>query len=126
MNSGMGTDYTLEFNVSYIHVIHPPDYEITPKGLEKLYQELAEICRTYNCNKVLAEGTHMKRRMDSTDAIESGFQALKAIPGLKLAICSHAYVPDRTTQLYIDIAHNRGAQIAFFREKEKALAWLGA
>ena len=109
--NGMGTNFTLTFNGTYIHIVHAPDYEITPKGLERLYKELAQACRTYNCNKVLAESTNPKRRMDSTDAIESGFQALNAVPGLKLAICSNEYVPDRTTHLYTEIVHNRGAEI---------------
>ena len=121
----MGTDFSLEFNGAYIHVIHPPDYEITAKSLEKLYKELAQACLKYNCRKILTESTDPKRLIDSSDAIESGFQALNAVPGVKIAICICEYVPDRTSQLYTDIVHNRGGQIEFFNDKEKALTWLG-
>jgi len=122
--TGMGTDFTLEFNGAYIHVIHPPDYEITLKSLERLWKELAQACQKYNCRKILTESTQPKRRMDTTDAIESGFQALNAVPGVKIAICIYEYVPDRTSQFFSDVVHNRGAQIEFFNDKEKALEWL--
>jgi len=121
----MGTDISLEFNGKYIHIIHPPGYEITPKSQEKLWRELSQACRKYKCQKVFAEGTTLTRQMDSTDAIESGFQALNVVQGLQLAICVCEYVPDKTTQLFTNIVHNRGAQVEFFNDKKKALEWLG-
>ena len=121
----MSLDVSLEFNGNYIHIIHPPDYEITPESQDKLWTELSLACRKHNCLKVLAEGSDQKRQMGSMDAFQSGSRASQSIPGLVMAICIYNYVPDETTQFFINVAHNRGARIEFFKDKRKALEWLG-
>jgi hypothetical protein len=121
----MSKDFSLEFNGKYIHIIHSPDYEITPESNDKLWAELSKACRKYKCLKVLAEGPAQKRKLSSMDAFESGSQASETIPGLMLAICIHEYTPDETTKFFTDVAYNRGARIEFFNDKKKALQWLG-
>jgi len=121
----MSTDFSLEFNGKYIHIVHSPDYEITPESNDKMWKTLSEACRKYKCLKVFAEGPTQKRRLSSLDAFQSGSQASEFIPGLKLAICIYEYTPDETTEFFKNVAYNRGATIEFFNDKQKALAWLG-
>ena len=121
----MSSDFSIDFNGKYIHIIHAPDYEISPESNEKMWKELSQACKKYKCLKVFAEGATQKRKVTSLDAYQSGTQAAEAIPGLKLAICIYEYSPDETTQFFKNVAFNRGANIEFFNEKKKALTWLG-
>jgi hypothetical protein len=121
----MSTDFSLEFNGQYIHIIHAPDYEISPESNDKLWAELALACRKHKCLKVLGEGHKQKRKLSSLDAFQSGSQASESIPGLKLAICIYEYTPDETTEFFKNVAYNRGVRIEFFNDKKKALKWLG-
>lgn len=122
----MSMDFFLEFNNKYIHIIHAPDYEVTPESLKKLWTELAEACEKYHCLKVFAEGfTPPKRQIKTMDALESGSRASRSIPGLMLAICFKDYIPDKITKYFTDVAYNRGALIQFFANKKEALEWLG-
>lgn len=121
----MSTDFSLEFNGKYIHVIHAPDYEISPESNEKLWKELSSACQKHKCRKVFAEGQTQKRRVTSLDAFQSGSQASESIPGLTLAICIYDYTPDETTEFFKNVAYNRGVRIDFFKDKKKALEWLG-
>ena len=121
----MSADFSLEFNGQYIHIIHAPDYEISPESNDKLWAELAKACRKYKCLKIFAEGATQKRRVSSLDAYQSGAQAAESIPGLTLAVCIYEYTPDETTKFFTNVAHNRGVRIEFFKDKKKALDWLG-
>jgi hypothetical protein len=121
----MSADFSVEFNGKYIQVIHAPDYEISPESNEKLWAELSQACRKYKCLKVLAEGPSQKRKISSMDAFQSGSQASESIPGLNLATCISEYTPDETTEFFKNVAYNRGANIEFFKDKKKALDWLG-
>ncbi|HQI73411.1 MAG: hypothetical protein KBG22_13460 [Smithella sp.] len=121
----MSSDFSLEFKGKYIHIIHAPDYEISQESNKRLWMALAEACREYKCLKVLAEGSTQKRKVTSMDAYESGAQAAESIPGLKLAICIYEYTPDETTEFFKNVAYNRGVRIEFFKDKKKALDWLG-
>ena len=112
----MSTNFSLEFNGKYVHIIHPPGYEITPESQDKLWKELSQA---------FAEGPTQKRKMRSMDAFQSGSQASQSIPGLMLAIYIKGYIPDETTKFFINVAYNRGARIEFFNDKKKALQWLG-
>lgn len=121
----MSTNFSLEFNGKYIHIIHAPDYEISPESNEKIWRELSQACKKYKCLKVFAEGAAQTRRVSSLDAYQSGLQAAESIPGLAMAICIYDYTPDETTEFFKNVAFNRGATIEFFNDKQKALTWLG-
>jgi len=121
----MSSDFSIEFNGKYIHIIHAPDYEISPESNEKMWKELSQACKKYKCLKVFAEGQRQTRRVTSIDAFQSGSQAAEFIPGMMLAICIYEYTPDETTQFFKNVAYNRGATIEFFNDRTKALAWLG-
>ena len=121
----MGKGFSIEFNGTYLHIIHSPDYEITPESNEKLWSELSQACQKHKCRKVFAEGIHQKREITSMDAFDSGSKASQSIPGLLLAVCIYKYTPDETTEFFKNVAFNRGARIEFFNDKKKALDWLG-
>ena len=121
----MSSDFSIEYNGEYIHIIHAPDYEISPQSNDKMWRELSQACKKYKCLKVFAEGASQARRVTSLDAYQSGAQAAEFIPGLTMAICIYEYVPDEITDFFKNVAYNRGANIEFFNDKKKALAWLG-
>jgi len=120
----MSSDFIIVFKGTYIHVIHAPDYEISPESNDRLWTALAKACKECNCLKVFAEGQKQTRRMTSIDAYQSGDTVAGSIPGLKLAICIYEYTPDETTKFFKNVAYNRGAVIEFFNDKQKALEWL--
>ena len=121
----MSYDFSIDFNGKYIHIIHASDYEICPESNEKLFKEMSQACKKYNCRKVFAEGLTQKRRITSLDAFQSGSLVSESIPGLTLAICIYKYTPDETTEFFKNVAYNRGVRIEFFKDKKKALKWLG-
>lgn len=121
----MSSDFIIVFKETYLHVIHAPDYEISPESNDRMWRALAKACKEFNCLKVFAEGQKQTRRITSIDAYQSGDTAAGNIPGLKLAICIYEYTPDEITQFFKNVAYNRGAVIEFFNDKQKALEWLG-
>ncbi|HNZ64266.1 MAG TPA: hypothetical protein PKJ10_00400 [Smithella sp.] len=121
----MSSDFSIEFNGRYIHVVHAPDYEISPESNDKLWSAIAKASRKHKCLKVFAEGASQTRKVTSMDAYQSGALAAENIPGLTMAICLADYTPDEMTRFFTNVAYNRGARIEFFNDKKKALAWLG-
>ncbi len=122
----MSINFALEFRGDHIHIQHPPDYEITPKGQEKLWAELAEACKKYDCRRLLAEAsTPPRRRMGTVDAFESAGRAVQSAPGVSLACCFPGYKSDETTEFYKTAAYNRGVRVEFFSSRDEALKWLG-
>ena len=121
----MSEDFTVEFKGRYIYISNRPDLEITARTMDTLWTILSQATKKYGCLKVLAEGSVTKRAMGTMDAFRSGDQAALNIPGLAMACCLYGYKTDETTQFFKNVAHNRGARIEFFTNKEKALQWLG-
>jgi hypothetical protein len=121
----MSSDFSIEFNGEYIHIIHAPDYEISPESNDKLWTALTKACKEFHCLKVRAEGPKQTRRITSLDAYQSGDMAATYMPGLKMAVCIYDYTPDETTRFFKNVAYNRGAIIEFFSDKKEALKWLG-
>ena len=121
----MSSDFSIEFNGRYIHVVHAPDYEISPGSNDKLWSAIAKASRKHTFLKVFAEGASQTRKVTSMDAYQSGALAAENIPRLTMAICIQEYEPDEMTRFFTNVAYNRGARIEFFNDKKKALAWLG-
>ena len=117
-------DYEMTFDGEYIHIVHPPGFEITPEGQARLWAELSQACKTNNCLTVLAEGPAPKRQMDPLDAFQSAQQASQSIPGLSMAIVLLGYKGDQITKLFTNAASNRGTRVKFFSSKRTALQWL--
>lgn len=117
--------YKIEFVDGYIHIQHSDNFEITPKILEKLWDDLAQACQTYNCNKVLAEGPVKRRQISTADAFFSSEKAVTSIRGLKLACYFYNYKPDDISEFFKTVIQNRGGKAEFFTNKESALKWLG-
>ena len=124
-NIYMSTNFTIEFRGDYIHVRHAPDFEITPKSSVKLWSALAEKCKTFNCRRVFREGKLRHRKMNWLEAYDTAIQAANYVAGLRVACCFENYEKDELTEFYKTAASNRGVEIEFFSDRQKALRWLG-
>lgn len=120
----MSTEFSLELCAGYVHVQHPPGYEITPEGMARFWPALIGFCKQHHCYRVLAEGTSMSRRMSALDAYDSGVAASMGKIPLRVALCVPGYVPDEETALFEDVAANRGVSFRVFANRDEALRWL--
>jgi hypothetical protein len=121
----MSNDFTLEFCEYFINVNHPAKYEITPEGLSRLWKAIGDACKRHNCRRVLSEAqTPPERRLGTTAAFLSAEDAITSVPGLIMACFFRGYKADDTTEFFKMVAHNRGARIEFFSNREEALEWL--
>jgi len=120
----LSTDFEIIFRGSYIHILLADTYEITPPGVEKMWQATIEACRKYNCNKVLSEGNIHARKLKAWDAYNSGSQGSE-IPALRHACLFYNYQPDDMSEFFKTVSANRGTSIEFFKSKSEALKWLG-
>jgi len=120
----VSTDFELTFRGSYIHIKLAENYEITPQGLAKIWEAVAEAAQKYDCKKVLSEGNIHSRRLKAWDAFGSGEQASE-IPGMRHACLFYNYRPDDITEFFKTVSSNRGSYIEFFNDKAAALKWLG-
>ena len=122
-NLELNSDFEMVFRGEYLHILHPPNYEITSEGMKKLWTTLVEACQTHQCTKVLAEGKVYLRKMNAGEAYSSGTTAA-TIPRLRLACLFYDYVPDDLTAFFKMVSSNRGVAVEFFTKKEDALKWL--
>lgn len=120
----MTSNFTVTFKGTFIRVDHPRGYELTDQGITEFWQELAETCREYQCFKVLAIWVAPKRRLSVMNSFDSGSTVSQLLAGVKLACCFHEYEPDDQTELFVNVAYNRGVNIALFTEENEALCWL--
>src|SRR5687767_9341785 len=120
----LSTDFEIIFRGSYIHVQLADNYEITPAGLYKIWQETAAACQKHGCTKVLSEGNIHSRKLKAWDAFSSGSQASE-IHGMRHACLFYNYQPDEMTEFFKTVSYNRGIYIEFFTNKAQALKWLG-
>ena len=122
----MSTSFTLEFLGDHIRIQHPDDYEITPESQLQLWTAIGEACNKYGCWRVLAVSqAPPTRNMDQANALRSASQAAKASTKLRVAIVLKGYVPDKTTEFFVNSAYKHGVRIEFFTDLEEAREWLG-
>jgi hypothetical protein len=116
----------VKFRDDHIYINHGEEFEITPATMEGFWTFLSEQCERFDCSSVLIEGTRPKRQMDTVGAFSSGVEAAAVVPHLWLALCFHDYTPDELSELFRQAARNRGANVHFFSDRDKALRWLRA
>ncbi|MDY6905287.1 MAG: hypothetical protein SWH61_11430 [Thermodesulfobacteriota bacterium] len=121
----MGTEFTIRYTGTYIHVDVGENYEINAEAMEQFWPELIEAAKHYQCRLVLSEGTISEREMSTIEAYQSATAFPEAIPGIRLACCFYNYPIDEISRFFQTVAHNRGAQVEFFKDKAAALSWLG-
>jgi hypothetical protein len=63
--------------------------------------------------------------MSTKDAFDTALQAVSADSGLSMACYFPGYKTDEKTQVFVTVAYNRGVNIKFFSNRDKALEWLG-
>jgi hypothetical protein len=117
-------DIFLEFRDDHLYVRHGENFEISQRAMEGFWTFLSEHCARFKCSNVLVEGTAPKRSIDTVGAFTSGVAASSVVPHLWLALCFHDYEPDETSDLFRQSARNRGANVHFFTDCDKALNWL--
>ena len=123
--SRIGTGSTLKLHKNYLHVKLTHDYEVTPEGVERQWEEIFDICRKNNCRHVLIEGKISKRSLKTMDAYELAESLARSGLNLQLAFCFYGYTPDELSHFFVNVAENRGAGVKFFSNKSDALIWLG-
>ena len=107
-----------------MYVTHPVGFEITPESMADAWQQIHAACREHKCNRVLVEAVVPTREMTRVDAYRVGSMATSGPLGLRVALCFYGYKPDNVSEMFQLVTENRGAVIAFFENKEKALRWL--
>lgn len=121
----MSKDFTIEFFDNFIYVRHATRFEISPKDTAQLWSALAVGCSTYNCRRVLIEGKLDWRKGNLLAAYSSATQAMNIIQGLRVACFFENYTEDELTEFFKMAASNRGINIEFFSDRQRALCWLG-
>jgi hypothetical protein len=121
----MEQDTTIEFKGDHIVIDHGEEFEITEESMQAMWGQLSKVCREYDCGRLLILGNAPVRRMDTINAFASGTRAAEIYPDLWIALCFVDYEPDEVSDLFATAARNRGARVKFFRERERALRWLG-
>jgi len=117
-------EVVITFRDEYIHISHPDNFVILPEAIEGLWQNLAEACKAFGCNRVLNEGSVDLSRLRDFDTYNAGTQA-GLIRGLRMACLFPNYVPDEQSEFFKMVASNRGAKVEFFNDRAEALEWLG-
>ena len=115
----------MSLHADYIHVQLAPAYELRPEGNAELILAISDVCTRQGQRRVLVEGTIAARKMGTMDSFGAGSLAGSMLTGMSIACCFYGYQPDQQTQFFKDVAHNRGARIEFFSDRESALRWLG-
>lgn len=110
---------------NYIHIKHPPGFEITPAFLDDAWAEVARLAREHACNKILIEAPGPIRQLDTMSAFDSGRTLAEIAPGLAVAMCFEDYSFDDISAFFKTVAQNRGAKVEMFSNRDDALAWLG-
>jgi hypothetical protein len=122
----MSTNFTIDFCGDYIYVRHAAGVEITPESIAQLWSQLSVGCKLYRYRRVLIEGKIVWRKMNWLTAYSSAIQTMNIIQGLRVAYCFENYTEDELTGFFKMVASNRGVEIEFFSDRQKALYWLGA
>ncbi len=120
----MSDELSLEFRNDHIYIRQADDFEITAEGMNSFWDFLSGQCERHDCTSILVEANSPKREMDTVAAFNSGVEASSVAPHLWLALCFHDYQPDELSELFRHAARNRGANVEFFSDCEKALNWL--
>lgn len=119
-------ELSLEFRNDHIYIRHTKDFEITSEGMIGFWESLSSECERYDCSSVLIEADSPKRSLDTVGAFTSGVEASGVTTNLWLALCFHGYEPDELSELFRHAARNRGANVEFFSDCDRALNWLRA
>lgn len=121
----MSEGYTIKDHAEYIHVIYTPEYEITRETMIATCDNLMVICKRKSCFRVILEAPSPIRKLNTTDAFESGTRLARIGAGLTIAMVFYNYRTDEMTEFFKTVAQNRGVRVEYFNEVERALEWLG-
>ena len=117
--------YSLEFHGNYIHITYPSGFVINPTTTQKIWADLANICKRYDCEKVLIEASKLARNFDTMAAFDLGVRLSNIKSRLTVALCFFDYERDELGEFLKTVARNRGTNIEFFLNADDAKKWLG-
>lgn len=120
----MFDDLFIEFRNDHIYIRHDEKFDITLETMKAFWNFVSQQCERYKCTSILVEATAPQRKMDTVAAFSSGVEVSTVAPHLWLALCFHDYKPDELSELFRQAARNRGANVNFFSNCDKALNWL--
>jgi hypothetical protein len=124
--SRLGLNFTLEPRETYLYLHLTPGFEATPESMARVWTAISEACRRHNLRRVLADGENVQRKLTPMESYDHASLAARLMPGLTVACCFRGYKTDEQTEFFRNAAMNRGVQIEFFQDLDKALRWLGA
>jgi hypothetical protein len=124
--SRLGLNFTLEPREGYLYMHLAPGFEATPESMARVWTAISEACRRHNLRRVLADGENVQRKLTPMESYDHASLAARLMPGLTVACCFRGYKTDEQTEFFKTAAMNRGVQIEFFQDLDKALRWLGA
>lgn len=113
-----------DFNGEFVHIKHPPGFEITAKTMGGFWSWLHKTCSDNKCSRVLVEAPAPVRNMNTMAAFDSGTGAAASTRKLRVALCFENYEPDDLSEFFKTVARNRGVKIEFFSDFDSAREWL--
>ena len=99
------------------------------ESLEEVQQyglALIQACQEHGVTRVLCDESELEYRLGTLDIFESAAFMSQAAPEVARAaiVCNPRHAAD--AQFWETVAVNRGLQVRFFPDIEKARAWLAA
>ena len=121
----MKTGYEFRTGKDYIHIVCDPDFEITKESVFTQWKQVIKVCKGSNIRKILIEACAPKRTISVIDAQQSAsFFEKEGLSGLSMAMFFTDYVTDKLSEFFENVGFNRGIQIKFFNNRDKACEWL--
>ncbi|OGA37227.1 MAG: hypothetical protein A3G80_09440 [Betaproteobacteria bacterium RIFCSPLOWO2_12_FULL_62_13b] len=116
-------DPTVTFEDNYVEIRYPKAGVFTCKSIEETLHLAIDLCAMHRCRRILQKAEwpicHNEPR-----CIVDALGRVSTLPGLTFACCCDAHTASTADDE--SVPGSSGVRIRFFREREKALQWLGA
>jgi hypothetical protein len=109
----------IEYRENYLFIEY--DEAMNSPVLISLMSEIAEICKTENYKKILADLRKTNSVLNLSQRYQLGVLAADILRGLKIAVVYHS---DENNQFAESVATNRGLPAIITDDMEAAKRWL--
>ena len=120
----MKFNYSVDLHDDHVHIVHHEPIILSPELGNVMWPELENACRQHDRRKVLVEATVEARNVDTTDVFDAGSAVAELSPRPVIAFCFLGREPDELTEFFETVAKNRGVNVEFFTDRERAEKWL--
>jgi hypothetical protein len=110
----------IEERAGYLYVEY--DGPTDSNALISLMEEMARVCKTRECKKILADLRNTTGKLNLFQRYELGVVGAVILRGLQIAI---VYKTDENNHFAESVAVNRGLPSLITDDLEKAKTWLG-